>query len=135
MIWYLEVLRKYAVFSGRARRKEFWMFTLVNVIVTMVLVSFDLMLSLGTGVVLGIFSGVYGLATLVPSLAVYVRRLHDTGRSGWWILLSFVPIAGLITLFIFTVWGGDPGVNKYGPNPKTSGPAPPQPMAQAAPSA
>lgn len=119
MSWYLQVMRKYAVFSGRARRKEYWMFFLFNFIV-----AFALGLVLGIiGVVLGmgaklgnIASPIYGLAVLVPGIAVAVRRMHDVGRSGWWVL---VPVANIVFLFL----DSQPGENEYGPNPKTAEPA------------
>lgn len=113
MHWYIEVLKKYAVFSGRARRKEYWMFFLFNLLISGVI-----------GFIAGIFSRVlpmpelpaainltYNLALCIPSIAVGVRRLHDTGRSGWWII---VPIVN----FIFMCFDSEPGTNKYGQNPK-----------------
>jgi uncharacterized membrane protein YhaH (DUF805 family) len=111
--WYLDVLKKYAVFTGRARRKEYWMFVLFSVIVTIVL-------SLVEGIVggPGVLSGLYALAVLIPSIAVGVRRLHDTGRSGWWILIGLVPLVGIIVLIVFFVADSQPGTNQYGPNPK-----------------
>jgi uncharacterized membrane protein YhaH (DUF805 family) len=111
--WYLDVLKKYAVFTGRARRKEYWMFVLFSVIVTVVL-------SIVEGIVglQGVLSGLYGLAVLIPSIAVGVRRLHDTGRSGWWILIGLVPLVGIIVLIVFFVADSQPGANQYGPNPK-----------------
>ncbi|MFT6464809.1 DUF805 domain-containing protein [Halopseudomonas sp.] len=119
MEWYLEVLRKYAVFSGRARRKEYWFFTLFNLLAMLVLSFIDGMIgmySIEAGV--GVLSGIYALGILIPSLAVTVRRLHDTGRTGWWILLAFIPLIGALVLLIFTVLDSTPGSNKYGPDPK-----------------
>jgi len=114
MNWYLEVLKKYAVFSGRARRKEYWMFLLFNIILVVVL-------SFVEGLVgsPGIISMLYSLAVLIPSIAVSVRRLHDTDRSGWWLLISLVPLIGAIVLLVFMVIDGKPGENQYGTNPKT----------------
>jgi uncharacterized membrane protein YhaH (DUF805 family) len=110
--WYLAVLKKYAVFSGRARRKEFWMFVLINFIVAVALGVVDMML--GT-----VFLGfIYALATIIPSLAVGARRLHDIGRTGWWQLIGLVPLIGLIVLIVFFVTDSNPGDNQYGPNPK-----------------
>jgi uncharacterized membrane protein YhaH (DUF805 family) len=111
MNWYLEVFKKYAVFSGRARRKEYWMFFLFNIIVAFAI-----------GIVIGIFRGafhinlsilssLYSLAILIPSTAVGVRRMHDTNHSGWWLI---VPIAGLIFLFL----NGQPSNNRFGLDPK-----------------
>lgn len=118
MNWYIEVLKKYAVFTGRARRKEFWMFVLFNLIIAVVL-----------GIIenaLGIVgpSLVYSLAVLVPGIAVSIRRLHDTGRSGWFILLGLIPIVGALILIFFYVQDSTPGSNEYGPNPKEAEPAP-----------
>ena len=112
MDWYLAVLKKYAVFSGRARRKEFWMFVLINFIVAVALGVVDMML--GT-----VFLGfIYALATIIPSLAVGARRLHDIGKTGWWQLIGLVPLIGLIVLIVFFVMDSNPGDNQYGPNPK-----------------
>lgn len=114
MNWYVQVLKKYAVFDGRARRKELWMFVLVNFIVGMVLWAlFALTGWFGT-----VISYLYSLAVLVPSLAVGARRLHDTGRTGWWLLIDLVPIVGQIVLIYFFVLDSQPGANQYGPNPK-----------------
>ncbi len=116
MSWYLQVLNKYAVFSGRARRKEYWMFQLVNVIVICLLALLDASTgfrSMGLGLIL---LG-YCLATIIPGLAVLVRRLHDINRSGWWWLISLVPFGGVV-LLIFACIDSDPGPNQYGPNPK-----------------
>ena len=122
MEWYLKVMRdNYANFNGRARRKEYWMFTL-----------FFLLFALLAGFVIGILSAVgetvamiaiilavvWYLAHLVPSLAVTVRRLHDTGKRGWFYLLAIIPYIGGLIIFIFTVIEGDKGDNKYGPDPK-----------------
>ncbi|MEU1481537.1 DUF805 domain-containing protein [Streptomyces sp. NPDC005760] len=112
MSWFIEVLKKYAVFSGRARRKEYWMFVLFATIIYAVF----LVISLVAKQPLIVFVPI--VAFLLPGLAVTARRLHDTGRSGWWILFQFVPLAGPITLFVFSLLDGEPGDNKYGPNPK-----------------
>ncbi|MBV8033320.1 MAG: DUF805 domain-containing protein [Betaproteobacteria bacterium] len=113
MSWYLMVLRKYADFAGRARRKEYWMFVLVNVIAMFIAAMLDSIL--GTRNVL---QALYWLALLVPSIAVGVRRLHDTDRTGWWLLLAFVPIIGVIVLLVFMVQAGQTTDNRFGPNPK-----------------
>ena len=123
MNWYLEVLKKYAEFNGRARRKEYWMFVLFNTIVAFSIVLLGLILSgiSNNDSILSIFIGVYVLyllAVIIPSISVGVRRLHDIGKSGWWMLISFIPIIGGIWLFILTVTEGNSGVNKYGSNPK-----------------
>ncbi|MDJ0708672.1 MAG: DUF805 domain-containing protein [Leptolyngbyaceae cyanobacterium MO_188.B28] len=108
MEWYLKVLRKYAVFGGRARRKEYWYFVLFNFIVALVLGVVDNVL--GTNGLLGF---VYMLGVFIPGLAVAIRRLHDTGRSGWWLLIGFVPIIGFIVLIVFLASGTEPGKNQY----------------------
>jgi len=115
MNWYLEVLKKYAVFDGRARRKEYWYFVLFNTIINIVLSGID---SVTTGI--GLLAGLYTLAVLIPSIAVSIRRLHDTDRSGWWILIALIPIIGWIVLLIFMVQDGKPGENQYGLNPKAA---------------
>jgi uncharacterized membrane protein YhaH (DUF805 family) len=112
MNWYLEVLKKYVEFDGRARRTEYWMFALVNFIVSLVL-AFLLGRVLG-----GVIPALYSLAVLLPSIAVTIRRLHDTGRTGWWWLIVFVPVIGWIVLLIFMVLDSDAGENQYGPSPK-----------------
>ncbi len=119
MSWYLEVLKKYAVFGGRARRREYWYFVLFNLIISIVLTGIDGMtgsLSAQTG--LGLLSGIYSLAILIPSIAVSVRRLHDTDRSGWWLFIVLVPLVGAIILLVFAVQDSKPGANQFGENPK-----------------
>jgi len=143
MEWMLLPLKRYAEFSGRSRRKEYWMYALFLIIVGVVLGAIEGMLGLNQmiGGVYGPLSALLGLGTLVPSIAVGVRRLHDTGRSGWWLLAIVVPYAVLafamisastslmmiasllvlavaVALFVFMVLPGTPGANKYGPDPK-----------------
>ena len=113
MNWYFEVLKKYAVFDGRAHRTEFWLFFLFSFII-----SFFLGVIVGLVGSLWFITTLYALAVLIPGLAVSVRRLHDTNRSGWWILTGLVPILGWIALLIFYVEDSRPGANQYGPNPK-----------------
>ena len=113
MNWYLEVLKKYAEFTGRSRRSEYWYFVLFNFIISIVLGIIDTII--GTYVVL-IF--LYSLAILIPVIAVSIRRLHDTGRSGWNILLGLIPFIGAIILIVFFVQDSDSGYNEYGQNPK-----------------
>jgi uncharacterized membrane protein YhaH (DUF805 family) len=117
--WYLEALKKYAVFGGRSRRTEYWYFVLFNLIVSIVLGWIDALLGTGGSYAgAGVLSGIYGLAVLIPTLAVTVRRLHDIDRSGWWILIGLVPLVGAIVLLVFALLDGTPGTNQYGPNPK-----------------
>jgi uncharacterized membrane protein YhaH (DUF805 family) len=119
MNWYLEVLKKYAVFSGRARRKEYWFFVLFNIIIAFALTFIDFSTGLyDVEYEIGLLSSLYSLAVLVPSIAVTIRRLHDTSRTGWWFLIAFVPIIGVIVLLVFMVFDSTPGDNQYGPNPK-----------------
>ncbi|WP_058044172.1 DUF805 domain-containing protein [Streptomyces roseifaciens] len=113
MHWYVDVLKKYATFSGRASRPEFWMFTLVSLVISIVLAVIDALL--GTGMII---ETVYDVAVFLPSLAVSVRRLHDIDRSGWWVLIGLIPIIGLIVLIVFWATAGKPRENAYGPNPQ-----------------
>ena len=128
MQWYLGAFKKYAVFQGRARRKEFWMFYLFNMIVTFVLsgiassiaisgAAADGTMSVGATVVY-IILGVYSLVILLPALGLAVRRLHDIGKGGGWIFISLVPAIGSIWLLVLMCTNSVPGDNAYGPNPK-----------------
>jgi uncharacterized membrane protein YhaH (DUF805 family) len=112
--WKVVVLRRYAQFVGRAGRAEFWWFVLASFIISAVLNLLG-----QASDVLYVLGFVYSLAVLVPSIAVGVRRLHDTGRSGWWILIGLVPLVGLIVLIVFFAGQGHPGPNQYGPPPPT----------------
>lgn len=121
MNWYLKVLRQYADFSGRARRKEYWMFTLFNTIFLIVAIIVDNVIKLTLPGVLpyGILYFICAFAVLIPGLAVSVRRLHDVGKSGWMILISLIPIVGSIWLLVLLVTESDPYENAYGQNPKS----------------
>lgn len=112
MHWYVVALNKYAIFTGRARRAEYWTFSLVNLLIMLALFA------IGRAMGFDYLRGLFGLAILLPSLAVSVRRLHDTGRSGWWLLIGLIPIIGSITMLIFTATEGEPGDNTYGASPK-----------------
>jgi len=119
MNWYLGALKNYVGFSGRARRKEYWMFVWFNILVSIVLYVADKLLgTLDAETGVGLLGALYSLGVLLPSLAVAVRRLHDTGRSGWWLLIGFVPLIGAIVLLVFFVLDSEPGSNAHGPNPK-----------------
>ncbi len=119
MHWYFEVLKKYGVFGGRARRKEYWLFVLFSAIATIVLTIIDASVgTLDAESGFGLLSGLYTFGVLLPGLAVSVRRLHDTDRSGWWLLIAFIPLVGAIVLLIWMVRDGHPGQNRFGPNPK-----------------
>lgn len=120
MNWYLEALKKYAVFQGRSRRKEYWFFALFNIIISIVLSFIDVaagIFSPATGI--GLLSGLYALIILIPGISVTVRRLHDTGRTGWWLFIVFIPVIGLIVLLVFMVLDSDSTENAYGANPKS----------------
>ena len=119
MEWYLKVLRQYADFTGRARRKEYWMFVLINTVIAVLLAILDSVLSLPRVFSSGPLGLLYSLAVLLPSLAVGARRLHDTGRSAWWLLIGIIPLIGTIVLVVFFVTDGERQPNIYGPDPKT----------------
>ena len=119
MNWFLLALKKYAVFSGRSQRSEYWFFVLFYLIIYIVLAVLDGMV-FKSGSQIGILSGVFSLAMIVPSIAVAARRLHDTDRSGWWQLLVLIPLIGVIVLIVFLAQDTKPGENKYGPSPKGS---------------
>ncbi|WP_117161705.1 DUF805 domain-containing protein [Paraliobacillus sp. X-1268] len=113
MEWYVKAIQKYAEFSGRSRRKEYWIFTLINTIIGIILTSLQSISELFV-----VLTVLYSLFVLIPGIAVTVRRFHDIGRSGFWILISFIPLVGSIILFVFTLLDSEQGENKYGPNPK-----------------
>jgi len=128
MDWYLMVWRKYAEFDGRSRRTEYWMFVLFNLLAMIALAALGgvgMAISRDYGGVLFVPLGIYFLAVIIPSFAVAVRRLHDTGKSGWllllFIVLGLIPIIGFISSLVqivFMCLDSDPGMNEYGPNPK-----------------
>jgi uncharacterized membrane protein YhaH (DUF805 family) len=122
MNWYLDAWKKYFTFTGRSRRTAYWMFVLFNIIAVILANVIDNVLGLAGDGGYGPVSMIYGLAVFLPGLALAIRRLHDTGRSGWWMLISFLPLIGLIVLIIFFVQDSQPGTNQYGPNPKESAP-------------
>ena len=119
MNWFLGALKKYAVFAGRARRKEYWYFALFYTLIYLVLIVIDIMT--GTFVVewgAGALAGIFMLGMIVPSISVMVRRLHDTDRSGWWWFLVLIPLLGGIWLLVLLVLDGTPSDNRFGPDPK-----------------
>lgn len=121
MNWFLAALGKYAVFSGRAQRAEYWYFVLFYLLIYLGLMIVDSLTgSFSEAIGLGLTSGLFTLAMLLPSIAVGVRRLHDTDRSGWWTLIGFIPLIGAIVLLVFLVQDSSPGANRYGENPKES---------------
>jgi uncharacterized membrane protein YhaH (DUF805 family) len=128
MNYYLNVLKNYAVFSGRARRSEYWYFVLFNIIFAMVALSLDYVLGTrfaisseyGSHLSFGYIYLFYILAMIIPGLAVGVRRLHDVGKSGWFYFISLIPVIGGIWLLVLFCTEGTSGDNEYGPDPKAS---------------
>lgn len=114
---YMNVLRKYLVLRGRARRKELWMFILVNLLISVALSLIDALLGLRIFRDEGLLTTLYSAAVLLPSIAVGVRRLHDLDRSGWWLLLSLIPLLGSLLLLIYFCFRGTPGSNRFGSDP------------------
>lgn len=114
--------RQYVGFHGRARRSEYWWFVLFTFLLSMVAGLLDSLLGVSDEFGNGPVGVLAALATFLPSLAVAVRRLHDTSRSGWWVLISLVPIVGLIVLIVFCVQDSTPGTNEHGPHPKDPAP-------------
>jgi uncharacterized membrane protein YhaH (DUF805 family) len=120
--WMLTPLQKYASFSGRARRAEYWWFGLFVLLATIVLTSVDYML-LGADTMdqygFGPMAGIFSLGILVPSIAVSFRRLHDLDRSAWWVLIGLIPFIGSLILLFWYVQRGTVGDNRFGPDPVT----------------
>lgn len=118
MNYFVMALKKYAVFSGRSRRAEYWYFILFSTIITFIVTFIDIAVSTGTGLDIQLLGTLYGLAVVLPSLGVLVRRLHDTGRSGWYVFISIIPVIGTIMLIVWLATDSQSGMNQYGPNPK-----------------
>ena len=130
MKWFLKCLKQYADFSGRARRREYWFFQLFNLIFFIVIVlglglianalgaNDSISPEFGLNTIIGLLIIFYVLALTIPSIAVTIRRLHDTGNSGWMLFISLIPLIGPIWLFILYVKNSQLGENKWGPNPK-----------------
>lgn len=126
MNWYLKVLKQYTDFSGRARRKEYWMYTLFNVLFSIAAMVIDNVLGLsfelqGQSMGYGYVYVLYVLFVLIPGLAVAVRRLHDVGKSGWFLLIGLIPLIGSIWLLVLFCTDGESNSNKWGNNPKAGG--------------
>ncbi len=113
MSWYVQAIKDFWNFSGRSRRREYWMFTLFNVIFAFVIAIIDTIIGIN------LLTALYELFILIPSLALTVRRLHDIDQPAWWLLIAFVPLAGAIVLFVFSVMPGTEGPNRYGEDPKS----------------
>ena len=120
--YYKSVLKNYANFDGRARRSEYWYYTLMNVIIVIaleILLGVGAMASSVLAIIVGLLLIVYAIGTLVPSISVMVRRLHDIGKSGWWYFIALIPLAGPIWLIVLLATDSQEGTNEYGVNPKT----------------
>ncbi|MCA0970451.1 DUF805 domain-containing protein [Halobacillus litoralis] len=121
MKWYVKALRKYAVFRGRARRKEFWWFHLINLLMIIGILILNILIfgenETSTPTILGYVLVFYFIGTILPSIAVTIRRLHDSGRSGWWFLLTLIPFIGGGALLVFALLESDTE-NRFGSNPK-----------------
>ena len=123
MMYWKVLTTRYAQFSGRAGRREFWLFQLVHIIISAVLLAVDFMVFFGGSIdrildeafPLFPITTIYGLLVLIPGLALSVRRLHDIGRTGWWLLIGFVPLIGFVVLLVFAIMQSDDGDNAYGP--------------------
>lgn len=118
MEWYLLAFRKFAEFKGRSPRKEYWMFTLFNLLIALGLGMLAGLVGGKGGGLTDVVSGLYTLVVFVPSLALSVRRLHDTGKSGWWMLITLIPLVGPLIMLFFMAKDSQLGTNEYGPNPK-----------------
>lgn len=113
MEYFVDAFKQYATFTGRATRTQYWMFVLIYLIIAIVLGVIDGLLGIG------VLGPIFGLVMLIPSISITARRLHDTGRTGWWQLIYFVPLIGLIVMIIFLVQDSDAN-NEYGANPKAA---------------
>ena len=120
MHWYLDVLKKYADFSGRAGREEYWMFQLLNFAVSVIVGLVNMVFTGANSEAIPWLAVLYSIGTFLPSLAVVIRRLHDTNRSGWWYCIAFIPLLGALALLYFLISEGDVGDNDYGPSPIAS---------------
>ena len=125
MEYMLMPLRRYADFSGRSRRKEYWMFTLLIILFEIVMIGWIMAAAVAAEgemtamvTVPFVLLALFGLALIIPSLAVTVRRLHDQDKSGWYYFIAFIPLVGPIVLLVFLCTDGTPGPNRYGPDPK-----------------
>ena len=119
MSWYIQALKRLADFKGRSRSKEYWMFALFNVLFSIITTIIDNAFGTDSFVYyLGVFSLLYGLFVFIPFLAVSVRRLHDTGKTGWMLLIAIIPILGALWLLVLFATEGTRGTNMYGPDPK-----------------
>ncbi len=119
MSWYIAALKKYATFKDRAQRAEYWYFMLLNLLIYVVTIIIDRAIGMqGRNDGAGFIPLFYSIAMIIPSTAVGVRRMHDIDRSGWWVLMSAIPLLGSLGFIYLAAQEGDPDANKYGPNPK-----------------
>ena len=112
MNWYIQAIKNYFDFSGRARRKEYWMFSIISAVITLLLSIIDSLIGIQ------LLTSLYSLFVLIPNLSVSFRRIHDIDKSAWWFLISLIPVIGAIVLLIFSILPGTIGTNKYGDDPK-----------------
>lgn len=118
MFWYVEALKKYATFSGRASRREYWWFALVSTLVTVALAIADIAMdNYSHDAGMGLLTSIYTLLVFLPSLGLAVRRLHDIDRSGWWLLIGLIPLIGYLVIIVFACLPGTRGANRFGLNP------------------
>jgi len=116
---YFTVLKKFSKFNGRSRMSEFWIFTLINFVFMGIALILDYAIGkILTPVPFGIIFSIYALLVFLPCLSVFVRRMHDVGKSGWFVLLSFIPVIGTVWLLALCITEGNAKRNEYGPNPK-----------------
>jgi len=121
MNWFLMAMKKYADFSGRSRRSEYWYFVLFYFLIYIGLSIVDgIAGAYSAPAGIGVLGGLFAIAMLIPSLSVSVRRLHDTDRSGWWVLINLIPLIGAIIFLVFSVQDSTSGDNQYGANPKAA---------------
>ena len=118
MSWFFKVYANYANFRGRASRSEYWYFILFYLIVFFILAFIDGIIVLYSMNGIGLLSGIFALASFIPMLALLIRRIHDTGNTGWWWLISFVPVIGFFVILFFALKDSEEGTNEYGANPK-----------------
>lgn len=120
MNYFIDAYKNYATFSGRANRAQYWYFVLFYIVISIILALVDLFLGTAEDITdTGFFGGIFALASLIPTIAIATRRLHDIGRSGWWQLIILIPIIGFIVLVFFLASRGNEGENKYGAKPIT----------------
>lgn len=121
MEWVFAAFKRTFEIRGRSRRKEYWLYTLFIIVMTIILLVVDSAFELYIDEDTGMLSTLFLLATFITSFTVTIRRFHDIGKSGWWILLNFIPFIGTIVIFVFTVLNSEAKTNAYGEDPKMGG--------------